>query len=220
MRILILMGLIVGLGFFSCKEYQLKQPAYLNFKWDFFGQASGPQQPVITGGYFYIKKVNVHGSREEGPQVDIEQELPIIAKTIFSSSGSLGVSMDVPVGDYTDFEVSLKVVEEAHPCMVLAGMYDFGNGNTIPFKIEWATGKDLAFHPNTGFTLKKKKSYNAIIGVDVQKLFGAVTTADWDSAIQTLEGTQMTIVISKDSNPKILDSINNHIASALLLKID
>jgi hypothetical protein len=220
MRLLILTVLIVGLGVSSCQKYQLKQPAYLNFKWDFFGgQTSGPLHPQINGGYFFLKKVSVSGSRKEGPEVDIDQELPVI-KTIFSANGSLGLTMDVPVGDYTQFEVSLKVFEEELPCMVLTGSYDFGGENPVPFKIEWGIGKNLNFHPESGFTLSKKENYDAIIGVDVQKLFANTTIDDWAQATQSLENGVYTIVINENINSKIYGDVDTKLAESLLLKID
>jgi len=219
MRLLILVVLIVGMGAVSCKEYELKQPAYLNFKWDFSNQASGSQQAVVTSGYFYLKKVTVTGTREEGPGVDIEQDLPVM-KTVFSSNGKLGLSIDVPVGDYTQFNVALKVVDEESPCMALTGTYTFSSGESIPFRIEWVDGLDLTFMSGNNFTLDKKKSYNAVIGADVQKLFSATIPSDWTDASPTLENGQQMLVISQTSNSKIFGDVNGKIAESLLFKIE
>jgi hypothetical protein len=220
MRLLILVVLLVGLGASSCEKYKLKQPAYLNFRWDFFGQQSGVQQPVITGGYFYLKSFKVFGSRAAGPDVEIEQELPLM-KTIFSAGGNLGLTMDVPVGEYNEFNVSLKVVEEEVPCMVLTGYYDFGGGNLVPFKIEWGAGKDLNFHPETSFTLDKKENYKAIIGVNIEKLFSITLPVDWAEAQQTMENDVLTIVINKNhNNTKIFDDVDAKLEESLLLKVE
>jgi len=173
MRLLFFVLLTVALGTTSCKKNKLKQPSYLNFKWEFFEQQSGTFQPVVTGGYFYLNQFRVTGTRVEGPSVDILQALPV-GKTTFSAGGSLGLSMDVPVGEYTQFSVELGVVNEVQPCLVLNGEYNNGV-NVIPFRIEWETDELLSFVPNATFTLEKKKNYDVTIGVDVQKLFQTIS---------------------------------------------
>ncbi|MDH4472184.1 MAG: hypothetical protein QE487_06225 [Fluviicola sp.] len=216
MRLLFSLLLLVALGLSSCKKYKLKQPAYLNFKWEFFEQQSGTFQPVVTGGYFYLNQFRVTGTRVEGPAVDIVQSLPV-GKTSFSAGGSLGLSMDIPVGEYNQFTVELGVVNEVQPCMVLNGEYNNGASN-IPFRIEWETDEILSFVPDAAFTLSKKKNYDVTIGVDVEKLFQSITINDWADANITPEPTN-TIVISENFNHKLFTEINEQLASALSLKV-
>lgn len=216
MRLLFSLLLLVALGLSSCKKYKLKQPAYLNFKWEFFEQQSGTFHPVISGGYFYLNQFRVTGTRVEGPAVDIVQSLPV-AKTSFSAGGSLGLSMDIPVGDYNQFAVELGVVNEVQPCMVLNGEYNNG-ASIIPFRIEWETDEMLSFVPEAAFSLSKKKSYNVTIGVDVQKLFQTISISDWEDANITPEPTNM-IVISENFNHKLFTEINDQLASCLTLKV-
>src|SRR3989338_2761598 len=193
MRLLFSLLLLVALGLSSCKKYKLKQPAYLNFKWEFFEQQSGTFHPVVTGGYFYLNQFRVTGTRVEGPPVDIVQALPA-GKTSFSAGGSLGLSMDIPIGEYNN------------------------GASIIPFRIEWGTDEILTFLPSAAFELKKKKNYDVTIGVDVEKLFQSITINDWADANITPEPTS-TIVISENFNHKLFTEIKKQIAGALILKV-
>ncbi|ASS47457.1 MAG: hypothetical protein A3D31_16595 [Candidatus Fluviicola riflensis] len=216
MRLLFSLLLLVALGLSSCKKYKLKQPAYLNFKWEFFEQQSGTFHPVVTGGYFYLNQFRVTGTRVEGPPVDIVQALPA-GKTSFSAGGSLGLSMDIPIGEYNQFSVELGVVNDMQPCIVLNGEYNNG-ASIIPFRIEWGTDEILTFLPSAAFELKKKKNYDVTIGVDVEKLFQSITINDWADANITPEPTS-TIVISENFNHKLFTEIKKQIAGALILKV-
>lgn len=221
MRILVLLLIVLGLGLSSCKEYRLKQPAYLSFKWDFFNQYPGPQKAQITGGYFYLKGLKITGTRAEGPPVDITQDLPIM-KTSFSGGGGLNLSMDIPMGDYNEFEVTLNVTDAgAKPCMVIYGTYDNGNGDIpIPFRIEWDVPIDLQFKPQNPFTLKKKKNYTVTIGADVEKLFSLTDASIWDAATRTPEGGVLTIVVKDDTNnDKIYEDLKVTIPQSLVMKV-
>ncbi|HLP55840.1 MAG TPA: hypothetical protein VK151_12475 [Fluviicola sp.] len=216
MRLLFSLLLLVALGASSCKKHKLKQPAYLNFKWEFFEQQSGTFHPVVTGGYFYLNQFRVTGTRVEGPPVDIIQALPA-EKTSFSAGGNLGLSMDIPIGEYNEFRVELGVVNEIQPCIVLNGVYNTG-ASVIPFRVEWGTDEILTFFPQAAFELKKKKDYNVTIGVDVNKLFSTISVADWTDANITPEPEDM-IIISENFNHKLFSEIKEQIGGALILKV-
>lgn len=219
MRLLVLVVLVIGLGTASCEKYKLKQPAYLNFKWDFFNQTPGEHKAMVTEGYFYLNHFSVYGSREKGPEVQIDQGLPS-GKTSFTAGGSLGLTMDIPIGDYNEFEVKLNVVDDAHPCLVIYGNYDMGFGDPIPFRVEWDAKMDLAFHPNANFTLEKKKNYNVVLGVDASKLFSEALAADWSEASVTIEEDGPTIVIRENFNQKLFLDINQQLHESLTLKVE
>jgi hypothetical protein len=225
MRKLFLLMLLVGLGASSCKKYKLKQPAYLNFSWNFFGQPSGEHKPVIANGYFYVDKVNVYGARVEGPEVDIEQVLPVV-KTSFESQGDLHLSVDIPMGDYTEFEVKLNVVKEDQFSLVLSGEYDFGSSGAItgmvPFRIEWKKPKALSFRPDADFSLDKKEDYKVTIGVNVEKLFEGMDYHDWLLCHISLENGVSTIVCTEEGeyNQKMFGFVNNNLPDALILTVE
>lgn len=215
MRLLFLAVLLVGFSTSSCEKYKLKQPAYLHFKWNFFEQSAGEDKAVIEGGYFYLKDIRIHGVREEGPDVAIEQTLPLM-KTSFSAGGDLYLTMDIPVGDYKQFELNMNVVDELQPCLVLFGTYT-NNGISNPFRIEWSTEKDLTFHPATPFSLEKKKNYDLTVGLNVQKL---LNEQDWSLGTMTNENGVHTYVIrSGGQNDKLFMDIDGDLQESLVLTI-
>jgi len=217
MRLLLFVVLILGLGSTSCEKHKLKQPAYLSFNWDFYNQEPNALKAVVTSGYFYLDEFKISGTRVEGPNVEIQQSLPI-NKTAFTAGGSLGLSMDIPVGKYNEFEVELNINDNTQPCLMLYGSYNNGT-NLIPIRIEWVSAMDLVFRPDVDFELKKKKDYNVTIGVDVQKLFSAISLNDWSEATITTENDISTIVIRENNNHKLFVGVNLKLKEALVLKV-
>jgi hypothetical protein len=218
MRLAFVALLLVGIIGSSCEKHRLKQPAYLGFGWNFFEQESGDHKPVVTGGFFYLSQFNVSGTRQEGPPVDIAQALPLV-KTSFSASGDLGLSMDIPVGDYTQFQVDLTVTDESNPCLVLTGNFDTGE-STVPFRVEWGADKLLSFTSDVPFSLSKKEDYKVTIGINTQMLFSGISTQDWMSAPTTLEpNVGMMIIIRENQNQKLFDEIEEKLKDALVIKV-
>lgn len=218
MRLLFVALLLIGFATSSCEKYRLKQPAYLGFGWNFFEQQSGDHVAVVTGGFFYLNEFKVTGTRAAGPPVEIVQSLPV-AKTSFTAGGDLGLSMDIPVGDYTEFNVDLTVIDEAHPCLVINGYYDEGEVS-VPFRVEWDADKVLSFASENAFQLKKKKNYNVTIGVNVQQLFSTITQDEWAKASITLEqpGGSM-IIIRENNNNKLFEEINQNLGAAMKIEV-
>lgn len=217
MRLLFVALLLVGIVGSSCEKYRLKQPAYLGFGWNFFDQQSGDHKAVVTGGFFYLNEFKVSGTRQEGPPVDIVQSLPV-GKTTFSSGGDLGLTMDIPVGDYTEFHVDLSVIDEEQPCLVLYGEYDKGE-ITVPFRVEWKQSSILTFVSEIPFELKKKKDYKVTIGVNVQQLFSTLTQEDWQKASTTLEPGGPMIIIRFNNNNHMFQEIDHNLATALKIEV-
>lgn len=202
----------------SCEKYKLNQPAYLSFQWDFFNNSSSNEKATISSGSFYIDEFEVSGKRVKGSEIDIEQKFPV-QNTSFTSKGSLGLSMDIPVGDYTEFSVELNVKDAGIPCMRLVGAYNDGSMVT-PVLIEWNVPKSLIFKPANGFTLKKKEDYKITLGIDVNRLFSNVSTSQWEQASVTPEGGIPTIVVRDNYNISIFNDIENQLNSALILTVN
>ena len=216
MKLVISVLVCVFLMTVSCKKYRLNQPSYLNFSWGFVNNSSN-QSITITNGFFYLSKLNVNGVRSEGPEVEIEQSLPD-AQISYQSGGSLGLSIDVPVGNYTHFDVALDVKEGAVPNMVLNGTYK-SDTDTLPFRIEWSTAQVLDFISTNGFELKKKENYTLTLGIDVARLVSSVSSSQWSQATVTLENEIPTIVIRDGFNEGIFNDVNDEIENALYLTI-
>jgi hypothetical protein len=217
MRYLGILFILILLGVSSCKKYKLNQPAYLSLNWSFSNNSEDLNEVVLTGGFFYLDQLSISGVRKEGPNVDVDQTLPI-AQTQFSSSGSLGLSLDIPVGEYESFEVELSVNNNSVPSMVLFGTYDNGN-EEIPVEIQWSIPKKLVFKASNGFTLNKKEDYSLTIGNDVNQLLSSVSASQWDLAAISNENGTPTLIIRENFNAAIYQDIEDRLLTSLKLSI-
>lgn len=210
--------LILSLGLSACKKYRLNQPAYLNFSWNFFNNTQVNNKVIIESGQFYIDHLSIDGKRVEGQDVEIDQNLPYL-QTSFYPSGSLGLSLDIPVGEYTDFHVSLNVNNTITPCLLLKGKYNNGT-DEIPVVIQWNSSKLLDFKSLNGFTLKKKKDYKITLGTDISKLFSTISSNQWELADISNESGTPTIVVKDSYNSGIYQEIDELLASSLILTVE
>ncbi|MCC6700269.1 MAG: hypothetical protein IT221_02025 [Fluviicola sp.] len=210
--------LVLSLGLSACKKYKLNQPAYLNFSWNFFNNTQANNKVVIESGQFYIDQLSIDGKRVEGQDVEIDQNLPY-TQTSFYASGSLGLSLDIPVGEYTDFQVSLNVNNTVTPCLLLKGSYNNGT-DVIPVVIQWSSSKLLDFKSMNGFTLKKKKDYKITLGTDISKLFSTISSNQWELADISNESGTPTIVVKDSYNSGIYQEIDELLASSLVLTVE
>ena len=217
MRYLGILLILILLGVSSCKKYKLNQPAYLNLNWSFSNNSQDLNKVVLTGGFFYLDQLSISGIRKEGPNVDVDQTLPV-AQTQFTNSGSLGLSLDIPVGDYESFDVELSVNNNSIPSMVLYGTYYNGN-EEIPVEIQWSIPKKLVFKASNGFTLKKKEDYTLTIGSDVNQLLSSVSASQWDLAAISNENGTPTLIIRENFNAAIYQDIEDRLLNSLELSI-
>ena len=218
MKYVTFLVLVLSLGLSACKKYRLNQPAYLNFSWNFFNNSQVNSKVIIESGQFYIDQLSIDGKRTEGQDVEINQNLPYL-QTSFYSSGSLGLSLDIPVGEYTDFQVSLNVNNTVSPCLLLKGHYDNGT-DLIPIVIQWSSSKKLDFKNLNGFTLKKKKDYKITLGTDISKLLSTISSNQWEMAAISNEQGIPTIVIKDSYNAGIYQEIDEQLAKSLILTVE
>lgn len=217
MKYVALLILVLSLGVSSCKKYRLNQPAYLNFSWNFFNNSQNYNNVIIESGSFYIDQLSIDGKRSEGQDVEIDQNIPY-TQTTFHADGSLGLSLDVPVGDYTDFHVALNVNNQSTPCLSLRGKFING-AEEIPVIIEWNVSKKLEFKSENGFSLKKKKDYKVTLGTDMSKLFSSISAVQWATANKlNVQGVQ-TIVVKDTFNEWIYLEINKQLSNSLVLTV-
>lgn len=218
MRFFGFLMLVVSLAISSCQKYQLNQPAYLTFNWDFFQSTATQDQLIIESGSFYSDGFDISGTRTEGADVAINQDFPV-QKITFKKNGSLGLSADIPVGTYTDFGLKVNVVNPTVPCIQLKGFYH-KNEEWIPILIEWQSPTPLLFKPDNAFKLSKKEDYKVTLGIDVDALFSSVSHNQWEQASITNEDGVATIVIRENYNVSIYDDITEQLNNALKLKVD
>lgn len=212
---LLLILVVVGTG---CEKYNLKQPAYLNLNWKFHSIANSQGNVVIKGGFFYSKEFTVSGVREKGSAVEITKSLPI-QKVQFSTQDNLAISLDVPMGDYTEFTLKAIIDKSNNPSIRLEGTYYKGNLPN-PMVIEWTNLDDLSFKILNPFFLQKKKDYKVYIGFDVAKLFSTIPSTLWaNPSLQNQNGVP-TLVINSGNNVMMFNKITEQIPNALVLTVE
>lgn len=204
----------------ACEKYKLNQPAYLDFNWALTNPTSSSVKYNITGGSFYLNSFQVTGDRKKGDDVDITKEIPS-SLFQFSTGGALGVSMDVPVGEYQAFALTLNVPKDDTPCMTLNGTYNTGT-EIIPMRIEWNNEQSLPFSPSNGFELKKKKNYKVVLAIDIEKLFSSLSANQWEPGNLniSMENDQPTLIIRSNNNVMMFNEINDHLLGSLYLTVE
>lgn len=217
MRALYLLLILVVLGS-GCEAYRLKQPAYLNLNWRFASTSNSMGNVTVSKGFFYSKEFTVSGVREKGAPVEITKSLPV-QKVQFSTQDDLGISLDVPVGDYTEFTLKTLIDKSNNPSVRLEGTYYKGNLPN-PMVIEWTDLDELNFKILNPFSLKKKKDYKVFIGFDVAKLFATVPSTLLAAPNMPNQNGVPTLVIDKDHNVQIFNRITEQIPSALVLTVE
>ncbi|MDF3028698.1 MAG: hypothetical protein K0S23_3005 [Fluviicola sp.] len=217
MRVLYLLLILVAVGT-GCEKYNLKQPAYLNLNWRFHSVCNGQGNYVINKGFFYSKEFTVSGIREKGSAVEITKSLPV-QKVQFSTQDNLAISLDVPMGDYTEFSLKTIIDKSNNPSIRLEGIYIKGS-ETFPMVIEWTDLDDLNFKILNPFFLQKKKNYQVYIGFDINKLFSTIPSSLSNDPAKPNQNGTPTVVISKDYNVQMFNKITEQIPNALVLKVE
>ena len=217
MRALYLLLVLVVLGS-GCERYNLKQPAYLNLNWKFASTNNSMGNVVVSKGFFYSKEFSVSGIREKGSPVEITKSLPV-QKVQFSTQDDLYISLDVPMGNYTEFNLKALIDNSNNPSVRLEGTYYKGT-LAHPMVIEWTDLDDLNFKVQNPFFLSKKKNYKVYIGFDVAKLFSTVPSVVWNNVDITNQPGGAQLFINKDKNPIIFNAITSQLPNALVLTVE
>lgn len=220
MRALYLLLILVVLGS-GCEKYNLKQPAYLNLNWRFASTSNAQGNYTITNGYFYSEEFIISGVREKGAPVEITKSLPEgLQKIQFSTQNDLGISLDVPMGDYTEFNLKALMDKSNVPCLKLEGTYVKGN-LTYPMRIEWSNLDDLTFKVQNPFFLKKKRDYKVYIGFDTNKLFNISSSYLLSPPIFNENGVE-TVVIKNNAGAgqAFYDAMTEQLEQALVITVE
>jgi hypothetical protein len=215
--IILIFTALIGLS--GCEKYNLKQPAYLDFKWKFNSITSSQGEIKITEGYFYSKEFSITGTRVKGSAVNITQSLPV-QKVEFTTENELGISLDIPMGDYTEFTFASKIETSTIPSIVLKGVYHKGS-EEIPVLIEWSEIDLLSFKILNPISFEKKKNYNVYIGFDVAKLFANVSSSLlYNGSISNEDGVPTLVIRSGGNNANLYVQITNQIPNAMVLTVE
>jgi hypothetical protein len=149
---------------------------------------------------------------------EISKDIPI-QKVQFSTQDDLAISLDVPMGDYTEFTLKTIIDKSNNPSIRLEGTYYKGN-LANPMVIEWTNLDDLSFKILNPFFLQKKKDYKVYIGFDINKLFATVPSSIWNNVQMPNQNGVPTLVINKDYNVMMFNSITSQIPNALVLTVE
>jgi hypothetical protein len=205
----------------GCEKYNLKQPAYLGVNWRFASTCNNQGNYTITKGYFYSKEFVISGTREKGSPVEITKSLPDqIQKIQFSTESDLGISLDVPMGDYTEFNLKALMDQTNVPCLRLEGTYTKG-AEVYPFVIEWTNLDDLSFKVQNPFFLKKKKNYKVFIGFVVNKLLNISSSLLQSPPISMENGVEAVFIRNINGPGKMFyDAVTAELPNALVLTVE
>jgi hypothetical protein len=173
---------------------------------------------TIERGFFYSKEFTVSGIREEGSAVEITKSLPV-QKVQFSTQDNLSISLDVPMGDYTEFSLKTIIDKSNNPSVRLEGTFYKGS-EPVAMVVEWTDLDDLNFKILNPFSLKKKKNYQVYIGFDVAQLFSTVSSSLLNSAPIANQNGVPTLVINSGNNVQLFHKITEQIPNALVLKVE
>lgn len=217
MRVLYLLLILVAVGT-GCEKYNLKQPAYLNLNWRFHTVGNSMGNITVERGFFYSKEFTVSGIRKKGSAVEITKSLPV-QKVQFSTQDNLAISLDVPMGDYTEFSLKTIIDKSNNPSVRLEGTFYKGS-EPVAMVVEWTDLDDLNFKILNPFSLEKKKNYQVYIGFDVAKLFSTVSSSLLNSAPIANQNGVPTLVINSGNNVQLFHKITEQIPNALVLKVE
>lgn len=207
--------ILIVFAFSSCKKYRLSQPAYLNFGWKYVNQDTSCRAQ-ITGMEFYLANFGVNGIRKEGDPIDMTKDFSDDLVS-FNGEGVLGIGMDVPVGEYTSFNLTMNVPKK-NPGLVLKGTFR-KDGETFPLRIEWTDSKSLVFKALSEFELKKKKTYDVTLNLDMEKLFEDISENKWNTVNPTNENGTSMVIINSANYPLIFGNIDASMAEAIYLTV-
>ncbi len=221
MRVLYLLLILVVLGT-GCEKYNLKQPAYLGLNWRFPSTCNSQGNYTINKGYFYSSEFVISGTREKGSPVEITKSLPDqFQKVEFAAQNDLNISLDVPMGDYTEFTLKALLDKSNVPCLRLEGTYTKGT-EVYPMIIEWTSLEDLNFKVQNPFFLQKKKNYKVYIGFDVAKLLNVSSVFLQSPPITNENGVEMVVLrpTTGGMGGQLFNNITQQLPNALVLTVE
>lgn len=196
----------------SCKRYKLRQPTSIEIQSTLSYAQNGGSSVSLTSGTWYLDRLRVDGDRKEGEDVSIEREYFDEPFDISNASFPL----DIPVGEYQDLRIRLKLDVVNNFAMRLTGFYN-GSAQPIPFIIDFENDFIIEFpkEQSENLILEKKVDYSFQLQYDHSILFGGISQIEWESANLTDVNGVMTVIISKSENDQLFDIIDQAIPSAI-----
>lgn len=213
----------IFLSIYSCED-KWKQPASVSFLFQ-FNNSSTTSLIKLDWGSVQLKKLVINGNRNQGTKdITLEKNFDNYLQVDLSQSTANSVmQLDIPQGTYTKLNLSVDIVQTQNiPALMIKGKYVKSIGDTIPVRFEFSSGQTFTF------TAKTKQGDNEIILIE-----GTPTTATiflspdyWfetidkktlDSAVLEKENGILTLLINKENNENIYQSVVTRITSGNLI---
>ncbi len=204
--------ILITVFLLSCKKYQLRQPTSIEVRSSLDYVQNGASSITISSGIWHLDRLRVDGDRVEGEDVFIEREYYDEEYDISNAVYSL----DIPVGEYQELSIALKLDVVNDVAMRMSGVYN-GSSQPIPFMLQFQDDFIIEFEKenNDNLNLKKKENYTFTLQYDHSILFGSISQAQWESANLTDVGGVMTVVISDSDNGLLYDLIEDALPQAI-----
>jgi hypothetical protein len=197
----------------ACEKYRLKQPAFISFSW---GYENNSETTALNNFKFYLTDFTVTGTRAEGDDVFMTKPTPSDVQFSVTGNSSIGLGIDVPVGEYKTFVLTMNIPKKS-PGLILNGTR-YNGTESVAVKVEWTDEVSINFSTDVPFELKKKKSYQMELGIDVTKLFEDISENHWANATISNENGVPTYVINEINNQILFTKINNALEDAVYIK--
>lgn len=197
------------------KDSQLTQPCTLKFQNQFISNASLGLS--ISGGEISLKKIDFEGSRSAGSEVEIEKEFENYSIAL-SNNFSWNVEMDIPNGTYTTYQIEFRFRKDSGSAMTWNGFINH-NGSVLPIEIQFPNDFDLEVGHANQPDLQKDKTYTCWWKVNLNQLFGGISSTQIDNATVDSSTGITKIKINTTDNQAIYQQLFNNLASASSLEI-
>jgi len=179
-----------------------------------------PNQYKIDKGVLIIEAIEFDGRRTQGEDIYFMSDLPDkIVSTLDKELTNIGVTFDIPQGEYNRIEVTLHMGVDSSLPFVLEGDFSLNPFTTIPIRFEYAFADRVTIRakPKTGnnIILRKDTPTTARVMVDTGFMFrlinpGIIATAD---LVRVSE--EDVVLINSSHNVNIFNQVANRFHNSI-----
>ncbi len=194
----------------SCNKYKYSKPCSVNLKAEF--ESADPDSELNTSVNLSVERLTFSGERTKAGPVEIEKELNGASYKL-ENEQALGLSMDIPIGSYSNYTFKLRLSPENSFHLNRKNYKNFQ-----PIIVTFKSDIDLEFNSSAiSPELEKNKAYDVSLLFDVDALFSGITDEDLENAITPGNNA---IVIHENKNSNLLQIIKSNLVKSLSVKIN
>lgn len=211
----------------SCVEDELKKPTTIVFEFSMNTLPSDDKFLQFDQGNLIFNYIEFDGDRETGKDVFFISKFDdFVEADLDANTSSEPIQFDVPQGVYN--RIKLKIGNENSingPAIVFNGIYNSAKNEDIPIRLEFDLAENLEITAQAGLgsteiVLKTGVPAVAELSMDPNFLFQLGNSRQLESAtISTVDGQQV-IIISKDNNSIIYNTIINRLERSAKIIFD